>query len=224
MLFDPAEHPFKESHKLMIGSIVPRPIAFVSTISKNGILNLAPFSYFNGVCSNPPTIMFAPGRRGYDGGIKDTLQNIQDTHEFVVNIVSEGFVDIKFMGVNGYQYINDNYYCMVCDDPSSCSNCDEIRVLPWVQDVPSTFNDNYSSQSDCEEAGFEWNIGEQDTSECIDCIIGDINDDSSLNILDLVSISNLILDNSYDECGDTNSDGELNILDLVILVNIILNN
>ena len=70
----------------------------------------------------------------------------------------------------------------------------------------------------------EGNIGYQDTSECIDCIIGDINDDSSLNILDLVLISNLILDDGYNECGDTNSDGELNILDLVILVNIILDN
>ena len=93
MLFDPTEHSFHESHKLMIGSIIPRPIAFVSTISKNGILNLAPFSYFNGVCSNPPTIMFAPARRGYDGKIKDTLKNIQDTNEFVVNIVSEQFGD-----------------------------------------------------------------------------------------------------------------------------------
>jgi len=93
MLFDPTEHSFRESHKLMIGSIIPRPIAFVSTISKNGILNLAPFSYFNGVCSNPPTIMFAPARRGYDGKIKDTLKNIQDTNEFVVNIVSEEFID-----------------------------------------------------------------------------------------------------------------------------------
>ena len=50
---------------------------------------------------------------------------------------------------------------MICDDPSSCSNCDEIRVLPWVQDVPSIFNSDYSSQSDCEDAGFEWDIGEQ---------------------------------------------------------------
>ena len=93
LLFNPTELSFQESHKLMIGSIIPRPIAFVSTISKNGILNLAPFSYFNGVCSNPPTIMFAPARRGYDGKIKDTLKNIQDTNEFVVNIVSEEFVD-----------------------------------------------------------------------------------------------------------------------------------
>jgi flavin reductase (DIM6/NTAB) family NADH-FMN oxidoreductase RutF len=71
----------------------PLPIAFVSTKSKNGILNLAPFSYFNGVCSNPPTIMFAPARRGYDGLTKDTLNNIRDTEEFVVNIVSEEIVE-----------------------------------------------------------------------------------------------------------------------------------
>ncbi|MEC9457014.1 MAG: flavin reductase, partial [Candidatus Neomarinimicrobiota bacterium] len=51
----------------MIGSIVPRPIALVSTISKDGKYNVAPFSYFNGICSKPPTIMFSPGRRGWDG-------------------------------------------------------------------------------------------------------------------------------------------------------------
>ena len=89
MIVDPAEQSLKENHKIMIGSIVPRPIAFVSTKSNDGILNLAPFSYFNGVCSNPPTIMFAPARRGYDGLTKDTLNNIQETKEFVVNLVSE---------------------------------------------------------------------------------------------------------------------------------------
>ena len=93
MKFDPDKQSFKDNHRLMIGSIVPRPIAFVSTKSKNGILNLAPFSYFNGVCSNPPTIMFAPARKGYDGLTKDTLNNIRDTEEFVVNIVSEGIVE-----------------------------------------------------------------------------------------------------------------------------------
>jgi flavin reductase (DIM6/NTAB) family NADH-FMN oxidoreductase RutF len=93
MQIDPLEQSFQDNHKLMIGSIVPRPIAFVSTKSATGILNLAPFSYFNGVCSNPPTIMFAPARRGYDGLIKDTLRNIQETKEFVVNIVSEEIVE-----------------------------------------------------------------------------------------------------------------------------------
>ena len=89
MIYDPAEHPFSDTHKLMIGSIVPRPIALVSTTSINGINNLAPFSYFNGVCSKPPTIMFAPARRGWDGEEKDTLINIRETKEFTVNIVSE---------------------------------------------------------------------------------------------------------------------------------------
>ena len=77
----------------MIGSIVPRPIALVSTISKGNINNVAPFSYFNGVCSNPPTIMFAPARRGYDGKTKDTLNNIRETNEFAINIVSEEIVE-----------------------------------------------------------------------------------------------------------------------------------
>ncbi|MFL2983638.1 MAG: flavin reductase family protein [Candidatus Neomarinimicrobiota bacterium] len=93
MKFDPNELVFSDVHKLMIGSIVPRPIAFVSTISKTGIKNIAPFSYFNGVCSKPPTIMFAPARRGWDGKEKDTLINIRDNKEFVINIVSENFAE-----------------------------------------------------------------------------------------------------------------------------------
>ena len=93
MIYDPTEKPFTETHKLMIGSIVPRPIAFVSTISKDGNNNVAPFSYFNGVCSNPPTVMFAPARRGWDGKEKDTLINIRDNNEFVINMVSESFAE-----------------------------------------------------------------------------------------------------------------------------------
>jgi flavin reductase (DIM6/NTAB) family NADH-FMN oxidoreductase RutF len=97
MIFDPTDKSISETHKLMIGSIVPRPIAFVSTCSKEGKNNVAPFSYFNGVCSKPPTIMFAPARRGWDGEEKDTLINIRDTEEFVVNIVSESFAEKMVM-------------------------------------------------------------------------------------------------------------------------------
>ena len=67
MIYDPEKLTFQQTHKLMIGSIIPRPIAFVATTSNEKINNIAPFSYFNGVCSNPPTIMFAPARRGWDG-------------------------------------------------------------------------------------------------------------------------------------------------------------
>lgn len=109
MIYDPAEHPFSETHKLMIGSIVPRPIALVSTTSKDGINNLAPFSYFNGVCSKPPTIMFAPARRGWDGKEKDTLINIRDTKEFSINIVSEAIAEKMVICSTDFEKEIDEY-------------------------------------------------------------------------------------------------------------------
>ena len=109
MIYDPAEHPFSETHKLMIGSIVPRPIALVSTTSNNGINNLAPFSYFNGVCSKPPTIMFAPARRGWDGQEKDTLINIRKTKEFSINIVSEDIGEKMVKCSTDYEKEVDEY-------------------------------------------------------------------------------------------------------------------
>jgi flavin reductase (DIM6/NTAB) family NADH-FMN oxidoreductase RutF len=92
VIIDPKKQSFKENYKLMIGSILPRPIAFVSTISQDGIYNLAPFSFFTGITSEPPTICFSPTRRGTDGEIKDTLVNIKATGEFVINIVNESIV------------------------------------------------------------------------------------------------------------------------------------
>jgi flavin reductase (DIM6/NTAB) family NADH-FMN oxidoreductase RutF len=88
MTIDPAKHDPRNIYRLMIGTIVPRPIAFVSTISEAGVLNLAPFSFFTGVSPNPPVVCFSPTRRG-DGTKKDTLLNIEATREFVVNIVTE---------------------------------------------------------------------------------------------------------------------------------------
>ncbi len=75
-------------YKLMIGAIVPRPIAFISTVSPGGVGNLAPFSYFNGVSSDPPCLMVAITRKS-DGDKKDTLKNIEATRQFVVNTVAE---------------------------------------------------------------------------------------------------------------------------------------
>jgi len=91
MVVDPATTEPLNVYKLMIGAIVPRPIAFVSTVSADGVRNLAPFSFFTGVSANPPVIAFSPMRRAKDGGQKDTLNNIEATREFVVNVVSEEF-------------------------------------------------------------------------------------------------------------------------------------
>lgn len=84
---------FQDKYKLLIGSIVPRPIGFISTISSGGTYNLAPFSFFNGVCSEPMAVLFCPVVRASDGKEKDTLINIKSTKEFVANIVSEEFAE-----------------------------------------------------------------------------------------------------------------------------------
>ncbi len=89
---DPAALSQKDKYKLLIGCIVPRPIAFVSTQSRNGITNLAPYSFFNAVSADPPCIMFSTTFKSSDGGKKDTLRNIEETGEFVVNVVTEEIV------------------------------------------------------------------------------------------------------------------------------------
>ena len=91
MTVNPALARPADLYKLMIGSIVPRPIAFVSTLSATGILNLAPFSFFTAISANPPVICFAPMVRTGENARKDTLRNIEETGEFVVNVVSEDF-------------------------------------------------------------------------------------------------------------------------------------
>jgi flavin reductase (DIM6/NTAB) family NADH-FMN oxidoreductase RutF len=91
LTIDPAAADYRDIYKLMVGAIVPRPIAFVSTVSPEGIANLAPFSFFTGISANPPVVCFSPMVRGSDACRKDTLCNIEATREFVVNIVSEDF-------------------------------------------------------------------------------------------------------------------------------------
>ena len=88
MKIDPANLDYKDSHELLIGAIVPRPIAFVSTVSEDGVFNAAPFSFFTGVCVKPALIGFEAAWRR-DGQKKDTLRNIEFSREFVVNIVPE---------------------------------------------------------------------------------------------------------------------------------------
>jgi flavin reductase (DIM6/NTAB) family NADH-FMN oxidoreductase RutF len=94
--FDPARLAVAERYKLLVGAIVPRPIAFVSTVSHAGVANLAPFSFFNGVGSDPMMLLFCPANRA-DGGEKDTLRNCKPREEgglgqFVVNVAAEAYV------------------------------------------------------------------------------------------------------------------------------------
>lgn len=91
MIVDPAASSIHDIEKLLVGVILPRPIAFVSTISLDGVANLAPFSFFTAVCPRPPVICFCNSIRPRDGSKKDTLRNVEATGEFVVNVVSEDF-------------------------------------------------------------------------------------------------------------------------------------
>jgi len=79
-------------YKLLIGLVFPRPIALVSTINANGVLNAAPFSFFNAVADEPPLVMLSFNRRT-DGELKDTVRNIRRTGEFVVNLVDEAIAN-----------------------------------------------------------------------------------------------------------------------------------
>ncbi|MGO8934672.1 MAG: flavin reductase family protein [Terracidiphilus sp.] len=90
-VLDPALIAANDIYKLMIGMIVPRPIAFVSTVDVAGVRNLAPFSYFTACGSNPPVVCFSTSVRSDPRPYKDTLRNVEATGEFVVNIVSEEF-------------------------------------------------------------------------------------------------------------------------------------
>lgn len=91
MEIDPQQMDRRAAYQLMISIIVPRPIAFVTTVSPQGQPNLAPFSFFNGVSSQPPILMIAVGSR--KGQRKDTWANIEATGEFVVNAVVPELVD-----------------------------------------------------------------------------------------------------------------------------------
>jgi flavin reductase (DIM6/NTAB) family NADH-FMN oxidoreductase RutF len=91
VIIEPDSAGFTNVYKILVGSIVPRPIAFVSTVSPEGIYNLSPFSFFTVASANPPVVCFCPVRKA-DGRPKDTLNNIEHSGDFVVNVVSEEFV------------------------------------------------------------------------------------------------------------------------------------
>ncbi|MGC4039826.1 MAG: flavin reductase family protein [Flavobacterium sp.] len=91
MLFDPNELEHTAVYKLLTGAIIPRPIGWISSVSEDGINNLAPFSYFNAVGDDPPHVMFSTGIG--NNTPKDTLKNVLATKQFVVNMVTEELVE-----------------------------------------------------------------------------------------------------------------------------------
>src|ERR1044072_2596448 len=89
---DPKEIPTAKLQVYLQGAIGPRPIAFASTLDKNGTPNLSPFSFFNAFSSNPPILVFSPSRRVRDNTIKHTLINAELNREVVINVVNYDIV------------------------------------------------------------------------------------------------------------------------------------
>lgn len=104
MIFDCNTLTAAELYPLLAGTIVPRPIAWVSTLNENGQSNLAPFSFFQLVCDAPPTLMLSVNRKA-GGGQKDTARNIAATGQLVVHLVSPG--DLALMNATAGDYAPD---------------------------------------------------------------------------------------------------------------------
>lgn len=99
---DPKEIATKDLHQFMLAAVAPRPIAFASTISVDGVPNLAPYSFFNAFSSNPPIVIFSSNRRVANNTTKDTLKNVEDTGEVVINVVSHSIV--RQMAIASVEY------------------------------------------------------------------------------------------------------------------------
>lgn len=92
MQINPKEIPVPKMHGYLLGAVAPRPIAFASTVDKEGNVNLSPFSFFNVFSANPPILIFSPARRGRDNTVKNTYENVLEVPEVVINVVSYNLV------------------------------------------------------------------------------------------------------------------------------------
>lgn len=117
----PGEIPTRDLHQFIVGSIAPRPIAFVSTVDENGHTNLAPYSFFNAFSSNPPIVVFSSNRRVSNNTTKDTLHNVQATGEAVINVVNHAIV--HQMAVASIEF------------PTEVSEFDKTGLTPLASDV-----------------------------------------------------------------------------------------
>lgn len=122
---DPKETPIPQLHQYLVGAVAPRPIAFVSTVDETGHPNLAPYSFFNVFSSNPPTLVFSSNRRVKNNTTKDTLSNVQQTREVVINVVT--YQIVRQMAVASIQY------------PKEVSEFEKSGLTPIASDLIRPF-------------------------------------------------------------------------------------
>jgi flavin reductase (DIM6/NTAB) family NADH-FMN oxidoreductase RutF len=140
MIASPSELSHKDFYNILISCVAPRPIAWVSTMSASGALNLAPFSFFNAVCARPPLLAVAtalrpPKQSGEDQGeAKDTLSNVRETKEFVINVVTFDLAEAMNLTSGEYDAtINEFVLAKLTPQPS------KIVRPPRVAESPVSF-------------------------------------------------------------------------------------
>jgi len=106
---DPKSLPIPQLHGYLLGAVGPRPIAFASTIDKNGVSNLAPFSFFNVFSANPPIMVFSPARSGRTNTTKDTYNNVKEVPEVVINVVNYDLVHQMSLASSPYDPGTDEF-------------------------------------------------------------------------------------------------------------------
>lgn len=121
---EPGSIPVKELHGILLGTIVPRPIAFASTQDAQGNVNLSPFSFFNVFSAHPPILVFSPARRVRDNTTKHTLDNVLATHEVVINTVHYDMVEQMSLSSGEYEKGVNEFI------KSGFTEVDSVKVAP----------------------------------------------------------------------------------------------
>jgi flavin reductase (DIM6/NTAB) family NADH-FMN oxidoreductase RutF len=132
--FNPYDLHIRERHQYITGAIGPRPICWASTINEDGESNLAPYSFFNAFSSNPPILVFSSNRRGRDNTTKDTLHNIQQTMEVVINVVPHHLVNQMNISSTDYPSTTNEF------EKAGVTPLDSLTVKPKrVKESPVQF-------------------------------------------------------------------------------------
>jgi len=142
----------RDGYKILVSSVVPRPIAWISTRGKDGSINLAPYSFFNAVGGNPPTVIFSAGNRR--GSLKDTVRNIAETGEFVIHIVNRPLAEKMNITSGDYSYGVSEFEKAGLGLASS-----ELVSVPRVAEAPIAMEAKLLKLIDVPEAGYTLVLG-----------------------------------------------------------------
>jgi flavin reductase (DIM6/NTAB) family NADH-FMN oxidoreductase RutF len=151
--FSPEELTTQEMHGYLLTAVAPRPIAFASTIDKNGNVNLSPFSFFNVFSSNPPVMIFSPSRRGRDNTTKHTYDNIKEVPEAVISIVNYRMVEQMSLASTEYAKGVNEF-----EKAGFTQKVSETVQPPGVEEAPISFECNIDQVIELGDQGGAGNL------------------------------------------------------------------